>query len=113
MTEKEMTKLVNELEMGNQMFNIWFRAKVKNELLGCERSFSYILPFVMFDSDGNKMSVYALIPDDENIEVWYVYGNPRPIEDVDDNEFIKESIFDFSNEFIFDLLKKVIERMNK
>ena len=111
MTEKEMTKLVNELGMGIEMFNTWFRAKVKNELVGCERSFSYILPFVMFDSDGNKMSVYSLMPNDEDIEIWYVYGNPKPIENVDDSEFIHESIFDFSNDFIFNLLKKVNERM--
>ena len=111
MTEKEMTKFVNELGMGIEMFNTWFRAKVKNELVGCERSFSYILPFVMFDSDGNKMSVYSLMPNDEDIEIWYVYGNPKPIENVDDSEFNHESIFDFSNDFIFNLLKKVNERM--
>ena len=111
MTEKEMTKFVNELGMGIEMFNTWFRTKVKNELVGCERSFSYILPFVMFDSDGNKMSVYSLMPNDEDIEIWYVYGNPKPIENVDDSEFIHESIFDFSNDFIFNLLKKVNERM--
>ena len=111
MTEKEMTKFVNELEMGNEMFNTWFRSKVKNELLGCERSFSYIFPIVMFDSDGNKMAVYSLMPNDEDIEIWYVYGEPKPMEEVDDSEFIHESIFDFSNEFIFELLKKVIKRM--
>ena len=107
MTKKEMTKFVNELEIGIDMFNTWFRGKVKNELLGCERSFSYILPIVMFDDDDNKMSVYSLMVDDDKIEVLYVYGEPKPIDEVGDDEIIQESIFDFSNDFIFGLLKKI------